>query len=45
MRFLRGVFNVGESHRMFQADVLRWKCFTPHPFWDGSRGYALRYKN
>ena len=44
MRFLRGVFGVGESHRMFQADVLRWKCFAPHPFWEGSRGYALRYK-
>jgi hypothetical protein len=44
MGFLRGVFGVGESHRMFQADVLRWKCFAPHPFWEGSRGYALRYK-
>lgn len=44
MRFLRTVFGVGESHRMFQADVLRWKCFTPHPFWEGSRGCALRYK-
>jgi len=44
MRFLRTVFGVGENHRVFQADVLRWKCFTPHPFWDGSRGYALRYK-
>jgi len=44
MRFLRTVFGVGESYRMFQADVLRWKCFTPHPFWEGSRGYALRYK-
>lgn len=44
MRFLRTVFGVGESHRMFQADVLRWKCFAPHPFWEGSRGYALRYK-
>jgi hypothetical protein len=43
-RFLRTVFGVGESYRMFQADVLRWKCFTPHPFWEGSRGYALRYK-
>jgi hypothetical protein len=44
MRFLRTVFGVGESHRMFQADVLRWKCFAPHPFWEGSRGYALRYR-
>jgi len=44
MRFLRTVFGVGESHRMFQPDILRWKCFTPHPFWEGSRGYALRYK-
>src|ERR1035438_1639560 len=44
MRFLRTVFSVSESHRMFQADVLRWKCFAPHPFWEGGRGYALRYK-
>jgi hypothetical protein len=44
MRFLRMVFGVSENHRMFQEDVLRWKCFTPHPFWEGSRGYALRYK-
>lgn len=44
MRFLRTVFGVDERHRMFQEDVLRWKCFAPHPFWDGSRGYALRYK-
>lgn len=29
---------------MFQADVLRWKCFAQHPFWEGSRGYALRSK-
>jgi hypothetical protein len=29
---------------MFQADVMRWKCFVPHPFWEGSRGYALRYQ-
>ena len=43
-RFLRTVFGVGEDHRMFQPDVLRWKCFTPHPFWEGPRGYALRYK-
>ena len=27
-----------------RQDVLRWKCFAPHPFWEGSRGYALRYK-
>jgi len=29
---------------MFQPDVLHWKCCAPHPFWEGSRGYALRYK-
>ncbi len=23
---------------------MRWKCLAPHPFWDGSRGYVLRYK-
>jgi hypothetical protein len=44
MRFLRTVFGVSAQHRMFQADVVRWKCFVPHPFWEGSRGYALRYR-
>ncbi len=44
MRFLRTVFGVGEDHRMFQTDILRWKCFVPHPFWEGSRGFALRHK-
>jgi hypothetical protein len=29
---------------MFQPDVLRWKCCAPHPFWEGGRGYALRYQ-
>lgn len=43
-RFLRTVFGAGDDHRMFQPDVLRWKCLAPHPFWEGSRGYALRYK-
>jgi hypothetical protein len=42
--FLREVFAVGEDHRMFHVDVLRWKCFVPHPFWEGSRGYILRHK-
>jgi len=42
--FLRRVFGVSENHRVFQPDVMRWKCFTPHPFWEGGRGYALRYK-
>jgi hypothetical protein len=42
--FLREVFAVGEDYRMFQPDVLRWKCFAPHPFWEGSRGYILRHK-
>jgi hypothetical protein len=45
MRFLRAVFGAGENYRMFQADVLRWKCIAPHPFWEGGRGYALRYKD
>ena len=29
---------------MFQPDAMRWKCFAPHPFWEGGRGYTLRYK-
>lgn len=44
MRFLRTVFGVSAQHPMFRADVMRWKCIAPHPFWEGSRGYALRYK-
>jgi hypothetical protein len=43
IRFVRGVFGADETHRMFQPDVMRWKCFAPHPFWPGSRGYVLRY--
>lgn len=43
--FLRTVFGVGETHRMCQPDVLRWKCLAPHPFWEGSRGYVLPYKD
>jgi hypothetical protein len=42
--FLCGVFGVKETYAMFQPEVLRWKCLAPHPFWSGSRGYALRYK-
>jgi hypothetical protein len=38
------VFGVSERHPMFQPAVMRWKCFAPHPFWEGSRGYTLRYK-
>ncbi|HVN06738.1 MAG TPA: hypothetical protein VMT86_20105 [Bryobacteraceae bacterium] len=41
---MRTVFGAGDDHRMFQPDVLHWKCLAPHPFWEGSRGYALRYK-
>ena len=44
MRFLRAVFGVTENHRMFQDDVLRWKCLDSHPFWEGGRGYALRHR-
>jgi len=29
---------------MFQPDVLHWKCCAPHPFWEGGRGYTLRYQ-
>jgi len=40
--FLRQRFDVSSEHRAFRCDVLRWKCFTPHPFWEGSRSYVYR---
>ena len=42
--FLCSVFGVSTAYRMFQPDLLRWKCLAAHPFWEGSRGYTLRYK-
>jgi hypothetical protein len=42
--FLCSVFGVSKGYRMFQPDLLRWKCLAAHPFWEGSRGYVLRYK-
>ena len=41
-RFLCSVFGLTESTRNFNLDVLRWKYFTPHPYWDGSRSYCIR---
>ena len=41
-RFLCKTFGEDGSWRPFQPDVLRWKALTPHPLWQGSRGYALR---
>jgi hypothetical protein len=40
--FLRQRFGVSPEHRPFRPDVLRWKCFAPHPFWKGSRSYVYR---
>ena len=41
--FLCSVFGLKEPAPNFQPDALRWKYFTPHPYWEGSRGYCLRY--
>jgi hypothetical protein len=27
----------------FRPEVMRWKYFEPHPYWEGSRSYVLRY--
>jgi hypothetical protein len=39
---LREVFGTPEDWRTFQPDVLRWKGFDPHPFWNGPRSYVVR---
>jgi hypothetical protein len=41
-RFLRKAFGADENWVPFQAEVVRWKALTPHPLWQGARGYALR---
>jgi hypothetical protein len=41
-RFLRATFGCDERWVPFQPEVLRWKALTPHPLWEGSRGYAMR---
>ncbi len=40
--FLRQVFQVGPDWLPFRMDVLRWKAFPPHPFWEGNRNYVVR---
>ncbi len=40
--FLRATFGCDEQWTPFRPDVLSWKALTPHPFWEGSRGYAMR---
>jgi hypothetical protein len=41
-RFLRAAFGCDEQWTPFRPDVLSWKALTPHPVWEGSRGYAMR---
>lgn len=41
--FLCAVFGLEQPGRNLQPDVLRWKYFAPHPFWEGSRSYCLRH--
>ncbi len=41
-RFLRNTFQADEKWPPFQPDVVRWKSLTPHPLWQGSRGYVIR---
>ena len=44
--FLRNVFGAAEDEmvRAFRPDVMRWKCFGTHPYWEGSRAYAVRHR-
>src|SRR5579884_3321564 len=39
---LREVLDPAGAAAAFREDVLRWKCYAPHPFWPGSRSYAAR---
>ena len=41
-QFLHTAFGVAADWPLFRPDVLRWKALTPHPLWEGGRGYALR---
>lgn len=45
--FLRNVFGAepDEPVRAFRPEVMRWKCFGPHPYWEGSRAYAVRHRD
>lgn len=39
--FLQRVFNAGPGLPLTDPDLLRWKCWEPHPDWTGSRGYVV----
>ena len=40
--FLCEVFGLKQPTRTLQPDVLRWKYFAKHPYWEGSRSYCIR---
>jgi len=41
-RLLLDVFQCAEDRTIFSPEVLAWKAFDPHPFWEGGRSYILR---
>ncbi len=42
--FLQTVFGTPENWKPFTREVMLWKCFAPHPLWEGNRSYVLRYR-
>lgn len=40
---LRCTFNADPKAVSFHPDVLRWKYFSPHPQWEGTRSYAVKH--
>ena len=40
---LLATFNADPQTLSFRSDVLRWKYFSPHPQWEGTRSYAVKH--
>ena len=41
-QLLLDVFQGSEDRIIFSRQMLAWKAFEPHPFWEGGRSYILR---
>jgi len=41
---LHNTFGTNDTYRVFRPEVMRWKCHAPHPLWNGSRSYVVRYQ-
>ena len=40
---LLATFNADAQALSFRSDVLRWKYFSPHPHWQGTRSYGVKH--